>query len=351
MVNRLIRNVLIAGFLTTFVVLLGAFNATKPRILVLHSASREMPWVERMDAGMRNALQRNRRPISVEWMYMGVNAPDARDVREARAEAQRAISRGDPDVVIAVDDEANALVGRDYVSRGGVDRGDVDRGDVDRERPRILYVSIDRPAAAYGYPGAPNVTGISDALPWAAVRDVLTDVFGDRPRIAVLGVDNESGRAELDQLRRFDWGPVTVGAADLVATAPAWREAVTRSAGADALVVLSVQSLPDGDGGQVPAAELSRWTQESAGPLPIGTSVDFVADGGALSFSPPPDSYGEQAIELALDWLDTRRTPGPPPPVTSSHFEVAMRPDLLARRGVVLPPIYAEAARENGTLF
>jgi hypothetical protein len=345
-VKRLSRNLLIAGFLTTFVILLGHFNATKPRILVLHSATQESPWVARMDAGMRNALQRNRRPISVEWMYMGVNAPDARDAREARAEAQRAISRVDPDVVIAVDDEANALVGRDYVSRDGV-AGD----DMGRDRPRVLYVSIDRPPAAYGYPGAPNVTGISDALPWAAVRDVLTGVFGDRASIAVLGVDNESGRAELDQLRTFDWGPVTVGATDLVATAPAWREAVTRSAGADALVVLSVQSLPEGEGGQVPAAELSRWTQESAGPLPIGTSVNFVADGGALSFSPPPDSYGEQAIELALDWLDTRRTPGPPPPVTSSHFEVAMRPDLLARRGVTLPPIYAEAARENGTLF
>ncbi|TXI36181.1 MAG: hypothetical protein E6Q56_12555 [Mycobacterium sp.] len=338
--KRLWRDLLIAGFLTTFVILLGTFNATKPRILVLHSATQESPWVTRMDAGMRDALQRNRRPIDVEWLYMGVTAPGDRDMREATAEAQRAIRRVDPDLVIAVDDEANALIARDYVGR---------------DRPGILYVSIDRPPSAYGYPGEPNVTGIADALPWAAVRDVLSGIFGDRPTIAVLGVDSESGRAELDQLRAFDWGPVSVGQADLVSTAPAWRAAVARAAGADALVLLSTQSLPDGDGGQVPAAELSRWTQEwtqdNAGPLPIGTSVDFVADGGALSFSPPPDSYGEDAIDLALDWLDGRRTPGPPPPVSSAHFEVAMRQDLLAQRGVVLPPIYAEAARENGTLF
>lgn len=141
----MLRNLLIAGFLTTFVVLLGSFNATKPRILVLHSADREVPWVTQMDAGMRNALQRNRRPISVEWMYMGVNAPGARDSLGAASEARRAISRDDPDIVIAVDDEANALVARDYVGR---------------DRPRVLYVSIDRPPAAYGYPGAPNVTGL-----------------------------------------------------------------------------------------------------------------------------------------------------------------------------------------------
>jgi hypothetical protein len=30
---------------------------------------------------------------------------------------------------------------------------------------------------------------------------------------------------------------------------------------------------------------------------------------------------------------------------------VSVRRDALARRGVALPPIYLEAARENGTLF
>ena len=43
--------------------------------------------------------------------------------------------------------------------------------------------------------------------------------------------------------------------------------------------------------------------------------------------------------------------PGPPPPWTSSHFDVAVRPEALARRGFVLPQIYLEAARENGSLF
>jgi hypothetical protein len=37
--------------------------------------------------------------------------------------------------------------------------------------------------------------------------------------------------------------------------------------------------------------------------------------------------------------------------VVSDHFEVALRPALLKERGVVLPQIYLEAARENGTLF
>jgi hypothetical protein len=97
-------------------------------------------------------------------------------------------------------------------------------------------------------------------------------------------------------------------------------------------------------------AEINRWTEENSPALPIGTEVDFVADGGGLSFSPPPDDYGEKAIELALDWLDDRDTPGAPPPVVSDHFEVAVRQSRMADRGIALPPIYIEAARENGTL-
>ena len=59
----------------------------------------------------------------------------------------------------------------------------------------------------------------------------------------------------------------------------------------------------------------------------------------------------EEAIRLALNWLDGRTSPGPPPPTVSPHFEVAIRQSLLAQRGLALSPIYLEAARENGTLL
>ena len=335
---RRLRNVLIAVFLAGFVILLGYFNVTKPRILVLHSAARDSVWATQMDRGMREALQRNRRPLSVEWMYLAVSAPaSTRSTAEAQAEARRAIDRIRPDVLIAVDDEANALVARDYVGA---------------DEPRILYVSIDRPPADYGYTQAQNVSGIADTFPLPAVRDAVTDFFPGRPTtLAVLGVDNDSGRAELARVRAFDWGPIRLGDTGLVSTAAAWRDAVTRSAGADVLLVLSTQDLPEENGTVASAAEISRWTEANAGPLPIGTEVDFVQDGGGLSFAPPPEAYGEQAIGLALDWLDARRTPGPPPLVESSHFEVAVRQSALARRGIVVAPIYVEAARENNALF
>lgn len=333
---RRLRNALIGACLLSFVVLLGSFNATKPRILVLHSASQDSAWAQQMDRGMRQVLQANRRPISVEWLYLGAGSPmSERTTEEAKAEARRGIDRVDPDVLIAVDDEANSLVAQDFVGR---------------ER-RILYVSLDRSPNDYGYTGAPNASGISEQLPWNAIRDAVIELVpGRNPRLTVIGVDNPTGRAELDQARLFDWGPVHISDASLVSTAQQWRDFVLNDHDSDILLVLSTQSLPDANG-VVTATEIASWTQRNAHSLPIGTQVDFVTDGGALSFSPSPDDYGEEAIRLALDWLDNRTSPGPPPPMVSPHFEVAVRQGLLAQRGFALSPIYLEAARENGTLL
>lgn len=328
---------LIIACLVSFVVLLGLFNESKPRILILHSAGQHSWWAREVDRGMRDALKLNRRPVTAEWMYMDVTAATAeRRTAQAQAEARRAIGRMDPAVLIAVDDEANLLVARDYVGR---------------REPRILYVSLDRPPADYGYRGAANVSGISERLPFAAIKDALATLFPGRAlTLSIIGVDGVTGRAEMAQARAQDWGPVTIGAAQLVSTASGWRDVVT-AARSDVLLVLGCQDLPDADGAVFTAADAARWTEQHAKPLPIGIGMDFVENGAGLSFFPAPEDYGERAIRLALDWLDDRSTPGPPAPVDSGHFEVAVGQQSLARRGITLPPIYLEAARENGTLL
>ena len=67
------KSLLIGAFLSGFVVLLGGFNANKPRIVVLQSFDQDVPWVRHVDAGLRDVLRQNRRPVAVAWHYMGLN--------------------------------------------------------------------------------------------------------------------------------------------------------------------------------------------------------------------------------------------------------------------------------------
>lgn len=333
------KHFLVGAALVAFFVLLVGFNATKPRILVLNSKPEGSVWSRKFREGVTEQLQRNRRPVSVEWAYLDFDSAVSRlSPAVEQAEVQRTIRRFDPDVLIAVDDEANALVARDFAGRG---------------RPRIIYVSIDREPAHFGYVGADNVSGIADRLPVAAFKDLAGVVGAGRPlRISAIGVDSETAQAELAQLRSHDWSPHVVVASATVGTTEEWEQFV-RGTDADLLLVLDAGDLPRSasDPTPVPSDELIRWTEAESKALPVGTHVNFVAAGGGLSLAPPPDDYGIKAIKLALDWLDHRDTPGAPPPVVSDHFEVAIRSATLAKRGVFLPPIYIEAARENGTLY
>lgn len=336
------------GLVGLFVVgcagVLTAFNATKPRILVLHTGAETTAWVRGVDAGIDAALAANRRPLTVRRHYLRLDRiarPESRAA--AAAEARMAIEQLDPDLLLAVDDESNEAVASRYAERG---------------RPRIIYVSIDQPPERYGYPGPDrgvnhgHVTGIREELPLAAIRDAVSAIHGGRARIAALGIDSDTGRAERIQVEAFDWSPHAVTAVATAGDLAAWQRFVTvEAAGTDVLLVLSSAGLAraDGSGETVGGPEVASWVEAHCGPLPIGVHAGFVADGGGLAISPAAADYGRRATAMALAWLDDPAGP-PPRPETSGHFDVAVAPARLAARGIVLPAIYSEAARAGGRL-
>jgi hypothetical protein len=369
---RRLRAFLIACFAVGGLLALAGFNASRPRLMVLHSGSERALWVQDVDRGMQQELDRNRRPVSLTRHYLRLDEPDLgpEAIRVRVQDAHRAIARMRPDVLIAVDDEANALVARDYVGRG---------------RPKVLYVSIDQPPAEYGYQSATTVTGISEELPLAAVRDALGDLrnapdaagpdrredtagaerlpgrppstalgSGQPLRIAAIARDSESGRAELAQVRQFDWSPHQLGPTAAVRTLPEWQERCRSLAGsADILLVLSYRGFvrEGGGGGLVPGAELAEWLEQESVPLPVGLDVGYVVDGGGWSLAPAPLDYGEGGMRMALEWLEPARNGELPESWRSSHFDVALRASRLRRRGLWLPPIYAEAARAGNDYY
>lgn len=341
MTRSLVKKLLVGAFLAAFILLLGSFNVGKARIMVLHSFSQDQSWSRDVDSGIRKVLKTNRLPVTVKWHYLGLESNQQGDhLENAVTEAERAISQANPDILIAVDDESNKYVASSFAGKG---------------KPKILFVAILQPPKQYGYGGADNATGIVEQLPLEAVRDALLTARKGKPaRIAVLAMDDVTGRAELAQVQSFNWGPHRLTAVQASNSFVEWQKFTTRMAGqADVLLVMSYGGMKRGNGDdrEMPRKEIAAWIEKNAGPLPLGICETFVEDGGGLGITPAPVDFGQQAMGMALKWIQAPKGTAPPPVTSSPHFRVGLRRSVLASRGIEMPPIYIEAARIGDAYF
>ena len=333
------RSRYVGVFLVVMFGLLALFNAVKPRVLVLHKDRRGDAWTAQVDAGIRRVLGENRRPINISWHYLGLDQKASAAAKVAAVnDARRAVAQFDPDVLIAVDDESNELVASEHAGQ---------------KRPKVIYVSIDLPPAHYGYGTASNVSGISEVLPLTAIRDAVMAVRGGRPcRLAAVGSDCETGRAELSQVRAFDWTPCNLGYTSLSRTLSDFQGAVEKAGfEAEVMLVLTFEGLTQPDGSIAPDRAVASWVEQSSRAFPLGLRHEYVAEGGGFAFTSAGDEEGAEAMQMALTWLDRPWLSRAPEPVTSQAFDVMMRAGLVDKRGVKIPPIYREAARSAGHLY
>lgn len=349
--KRGLVGVLVGVFLVTTLLLLVSFNLTKSRVLVLHSLERSSGWAQSMDEGMRGVLRLNRRPVLVQWHYLGIERFTSEEARqEAALQAKRAIAQLRPDMVLAVDDEAQAYVAQHYAVAAGLTQAA-------QPEIRIVFAAIDHPAAEYGYDQAANVTGILERLPLSAVREALPTLYsGQTARIAVIGLADQTGRGQIQQVQAFDWGPHRLVAALTLPDFDAWKTAIQQMQDqVDVLIVLSFDGLPLSAGAARRASmtDVAAWIEAHAKPVPIGIGSSFVTHGGGLAITPSPREMGEVAMRQTLAW---QRAIGEgqlqaPVVVSNAQYRVAVRESALRLRGVALPSIYLEAARLDQLYF
>jgi hypothetical protein len=335
------KKILIGAFLAAFIILLGSFNSGKPRILVLHSFSKNLPWCRDVDAGIQKVLKSNRNPVSVSWHYLDFDTSKTIAFQQnSIQEALRAIQRIKPDILIAVDDESNSYIASSFAGKSS---------------PKVVFVAALQPPEQYGYAGAGNVSGIKELLPLAAVHDaLLTARKGKAARIAVIGMDDDTGRAELDQVRSFSWAPHRLTLFQAHNNFAEWQKFTQQAADqADVLLVLSYGGLElgNGDHALVPRGQIGAWIEKNSRALPLGICETFVEDGGGLGVTPAPIDFGQQAMQMALKWVEAPKGAAPPPVTFSPHFRIGLRSSVLAVRGIEMPPIYVEAARIGNAYF
>lgn len=330
-------------FMAGAVVLLGWHNWHKPSILIVHSYERDYAWVRDINIGLNRVLNESYR-YQVRWHYLDTKRhPDDAHKRRAGMAARDLIVRTRPDVVIAIDDDAQQFVGR-HVIRD--------------PRIRLVFAGVNREAADYGYQGAPNVTGVLERIPLDAVREALASsaslqAFARPVRIAFLGDGSGSVSADRRQVLDFDWRPLRLASTAQVNSWPEWQASVLAlGRDHDALVIANYRGLRRSrtDPTLVPPREVVAWTeQHCAAPL-VSINGFYVEDGGMLAIGASPYEQGELAAQRALDIVLRHKRPRELPVVSSRQFVVGMRGSSMRAHALVLPRVY-EAAARTGNLY
>lgn len=328
--NRLLALV----FLVAFALLVAWHNNARPRVLVLHSYATDYSWTRDIDLGLKRVFAAHG-DWAVRWHYMDLKRHPWPSFREAAGQrARRAIDNWQPDIVIAIDDDAQRYAAKHYVGRTDL---------------RIVFAGINGDVEPYGYGDAGNVTGILERKPLAAIRDALRQSsLGARPlRLRHLGDQSRSVAEDDKLLQAFDWAPYRLLPSRLVGSFPEWQAAVRAAQGeVDALLLSNYRQLARSadDKTLVPPEEVVRWTEANTQLPLIGMNGFYVEDGGMLAIGTSGYEQGEAAARYA-ERLLTGAAAADLPVSASRQYVVFMRASAMAAHGLELPDVYEAFAR------
>ncbi len=320
------------------------FNATKPRVMILHSYHPDYPWTRDIDVSIRRATDQWS-SYAVTWYYMDTKKhSDKKWLHRASIGARRAIDRFDPDVLIAVDDLAQDLAAKYYVDHDGMD---------------IVFAGVNGQVTSYGYDQASNVTGIFERKPLTAIKEMILtlesgqDKSGEPASVLYLMDPSPSMARDRGFFEAFDWAPLNFTESVVAEDFDDWKRIVRglEKQGIDYLLIANYRKLPRSAREPVPPApaEIASWTEANSKVPVIGLNVFNVEDGGTIAVGASPFEQGEVATDMAEKLLKEGVSGQQIPMVINRQFVVALNKNTLKGRYLELPQIYETFARTTAT--
>lgn len=342
--SRKIRAALIWTFLVLTLAAMAWFKLSQPRILVLHSYAPDYSWTRDIDIGLKRVLD-PKLGYKVQWHYMDTkNHPDKAFKRKAGALARRAIQGFNPNLIIAIDDDAQAYAVKEFAGHPDI---------------AIIFAGINGTVEAYGYDNVNNATGIYERKPLVDLRRALLDMRGPDGselgyRIMLLGDQSDSVEADAKEIQDFDWVPFAITDSQLVSTFGDWKKAVKGAKDkADVIMISNYHNLYETAGklNLVAPSAVMKWT-ESNSPVPVvGVGGFMVEEGGMFAVGASGFEQGEIAARMAIEVLDRGVIPKNIAQVMPRQFLVYIRHSLMTKREISLPPLYEAFARASNNSY
>ncbi len=320
-------------FVILFVGITLVFNAKRPLIFVLQSYNMDYSWTRDVNNSIKKVLG-TQSYFAVRWHFMDTkNHPSPEYISKASIIAQRTIDEYEPDVLIAIDDDAQAYVAKHYINHPKI---------------KIIFAGVNAKMERYGYDKAENVTGILERIPLDGLKDtlqILHTMDHKNQSIKVMHISDNSSTVKADDeyIHSYtEWNPVKVFPSMLVSTFDEWKKAILNPpAGVNYFLISNYRKIYDEDGKLMRPQEIMEWTLKNS-PIPIiGVNGFIVEDGGYIAVATSPFEQGEVAATMALKILRDKKDIKEIPVEKTKQFIIYMRENEKQK----FPSIYEAFAR------
>lgn len=339
-----LKSLLVVIFCVQVAIMLLWFNISKPRLLILHSYDEGYSWVRDINIGL-NRILRNHSHFSIRWHYLDTKRhpwPAYKD--SVGILARRMIDEWQPDVIIAMDDDAQEYVTKYYNNKHGVS---------------IVFGGVNNEPEDYGFDKANNVTGILERLPLEAVKEGLMTFSAQRNggrsiRVFFIGDTSETVDGDYKWIKSFKWDPIRLVGAKLVDTLDEWKATIKQaSQTSDYILTSNYRRIYRNKDSKelVPPKELIDKTASISSVPVIGTNAFFAEDGGMLAIATSPLEQGEVAARMAVDIIDNHKNPRQIPIVKTSQAVISMNESRMRSFGFKVPMVYESCARAANYFF
>ena len=336
MKNKII-GFLTACFVTILIMFLVITNLSKPRIFVLHSYNLDFSWTRDINIGIERILKH--KPYSMRWHYMDTKRnPSAEYKEKAGKIAINAIKNWNPNIIIAVDDNAQKFVAVHFKNKKSIN---------------IVFTGVNASIKAYGYEKAKNVTGVLERIPFQEFREIFVQILPENKR-RIVHISDSSVTSQLihDELTSVKWSPLQLVKSFQCETFEDWKKAIEEAHTiGDILLVTHYHTLMDKEGNTMNPKEVLEWTSPRLKIPDIGCWGFFVEDGGMMSVAVSPYEQGEEAAKMAVKIIEENISPDEIDIKINNLYVVYVRGSSIKERNIKLPSMLKAFAKATNTYY
>lgn len=288
------RRIMILGFSALFLSMHPAVSPAKERILIVHSYHDTYDWVQGVNKGFDSVLSRP--DLDIEYFYMDTKRNPGKDWKlEAGRLAKSHVDRIQPEVVIAVDDNAQAYFASAY------------KGKI---RPQIVFCGVNSDPEKYGYlPG--NTAGILERTYLHQVLTLLKQMIPQAKTIAYISDDSATSDEVMARTKVLaENGDLPLRIVDFYrpSTFPAWKktiEACQADRTIDALLIPLYHTVKKDEtiAKSMAPKEVMKWTTDHTRIPIVGFWPFSPADGALFAVAVNPVEHGRVAGLMAMQLL------------------------------------------------